>query len=170
MLGSYAVTLGELEKLAATSLDADLFCEVVIDTLKPYIELETIILFIQVDNETLESKARSGPEHGNLIGNKYLKFFRKSPMADAYRLGKPQDWGDAQKMLKEYPDLILWPRILHGVVAIPLLKDKRAYAGCVYVSRDGFPEELGQSLLEPLEKTSELIYQVYLRQLEQPSH
>lgn len=159
--------LKSLTERAAQSNDTDFFCEVSLQLLKPILEIETVILFLQIDDSTLETKARFGPSHGDLLNDSLLKLHRESPMARAYRSGKPQVWGDAQKMLKEFPDLMYWPRILHGVIAIPLVVKGRTIAGCVFVAKDGFPDSEIEFLTSVLTETSQLIYEVYLRKLGQ---
>ncbi|MFM6841639.1 MAG: hypothetical protein ACKOVI_04390, partial [Candidatus Planktophila sp.] len=106
--------LQTLSNDAEIETNPDAFCEHVVEIARPLLELETIILFEQIDDSTLDTKARTGPVYGNLVGNRFLKFNRSSPMGEAYRLQQPHAWGDCSRLLTEFPELSYWPRMLHG--------------------------------------------------------
>lgn len=162
--------LQQLSNEAENETNPDAFCERVVAIARPLLELETVILFEQVDDSTLDTKARTGPAHGNLIDNRFLKFNRSSPMGEAYRLQRPHAWGNCSKLLTEFPELSYWPRMLHGVIAVPISRKGKAIAGCVFVTKDGFSESTGEQYEQVFTEIAELVYQVYLRRSELPLH
>lgn len=153
-----------LEALAAdstTASDINEFCTLVCDSLRQIIDIDTLILFAVKDSENLEMVASSGKPYARLDEGKYLKRHRKTPVTDAIRLQVSQVWSDARKMMIEYPDLVEWPRIMHAVVAIPVVEKEESVAGCVFVLRREFAARDHKKVEEILEKVTAFIYSIY---------
>lgn len=136
----------------------DEFCTYICESMRHIVDIDTLILFTVKDPEILEMVASHGKPYARLDEGKFLKRNRRTPVTDAIRLRKAQVWSDMRKMVLEYPDIVEWPRIMHAVVAIPIIKNEIAVAGCVYVLRREFPSRDNVIVREILEKLSELIY------------
>ena len=122
-----------------------------------------MLLFIPVDDETLEFRASFGKPYAELDEGKFLKRNRKTPVTDAMKFQSVQAWGSAERLQREYPDLILWPKIMPAVIAIPIVRAGQSIAGCVFIPSEEFPHSRNAEIKETLAAVAELIYQVYSR-------
>lgn len=161
--------IAELALNAKTSANGDDFCRKAVITLRGMIDIETLLLFITVDEETLEVQASHGRPFANLDQGRFLKKHRITPVTDAIRLQRNQAWSSVQKLLLEYPDLIEWPRIMHSVIAIPVIRRGKSVAGTVFILQSEFSENDKTEMVEILRQISELIYSVHERQVGQSS-
>lgn len=156
-----------LQNLSAScekSNDVNEFCELVATSLRPDLPIEALILFVRVDELNLELKAVFGKPYAKLDDGRFLKTHRKTPVADSVRLQEPQLWGDSRKMLLEYPDLVMWPKIMHSVIAIPLVENKISVAACVFIPAGSFLQSEIPQLTAIFTEISQMIYTVYLRE------
>lgn len=167
---TYRILLAELSEKTNSSTDSQKFCEEVVNAFRPILAIDAMVMAVRFDENTFDVVSRFNRSYARLDEGRFLKINRTTPLADAIRLQKVQAWGTNQKLLREYPEALTWQVVPHAVVAVPIIEERRTVAGCVYALRDEFSTDAQSEISEVLEATSHLIYQVYLRQLEQPSH
>lgn len=155
------VNLKALEQLSLAADDVNDFSALAIKSLEHFLSIRTMLLFLPVNDETLEVKASFGKPYAELEEGRFLKRNRKTPVTDAMKFQSIQAWSSAERMHREYPDLFLWPKIMPAVVAIPIIKDGESVAGCVFIPSEEFPQSRNAEIIETLTVIAELIYQVY---------
>lgn len=155
------VNLKELQHLSLAAEDVNEFSSLAIKSLERFLAIRTMLLFLPVSDENLEIKALFGKPYAELEEGKFLKRNRKTPVTDAMKFQSIQAWGCAERMQREYPDLVLWPKIMPAVIAIPIIKDGESVAGCVFIPSEEFPHSRNAEITETLTVIAELIYQVY---------
>lgn len=153
-----------LESLARDATSADEFSAQAIKLIGPFFAVSTMLFFLPIDEETLEFKVSYGKPYATLDEGRFLKTHRKTPVTDAIKHQRIQVWGSSSKMLREYPDLVLWPKIMPAVVAVPILENGAAVAGCVFILSEEFSGEAADEISEALGFIAHLIFEVYSRQ------
>lgn len=153
--------LASLAAIAESTNDGDVYCAEVTQALSGMIDIETLILFVVIDETTLEMQASHGRAFAHLDQGRFLKTHRKTPVTDAIRLQTIQAWSNTSKILLEYPDLINWPRMMHSVVGVPIIRRGKSLAGCAFVLKNEFNQADRDAIVEILRKVSELIFSVH---------
>ena len=155
--------LDALKEKALTAATTNEFCSDVVAMIKPYFKVVDLVLFTRFDNDSLELVGLHGRPYAKLIDGRFLKLNRKTPVTDAVRLQRNQVWPNNQKLLLEYPDLIEWPKIIHAVIAIPVIIKGISVAACAYLLDEEFLMSDFTDSSDFLVAVSNLIYQVHLR-------
>jgi len=160
----YQKLITELDKKAKTSIDAQEFCEDIVEAFRPILAIDAMVMAVRFDESTFDVVSRYNRSYARLDQGRFLKINRKTPLADAIRFQKIQMWGTNQKLIREYPEALTWQVVPHAVIAVPLVEKGITVAGCVYAMREEFTTDQEAIFCELFEVASSLLYQVYLKQ------
>lgn len=155
--------LDALKQNALTAPTTNEFCSEVVAMIKPYFKVSDLVLFTRFDNDSLELVGMHGRPYARLIDGRFLKLSRKTPVTDAVRLQRNQVWPNNKKLLLEYPEIIEWPKIIHSVIAIPVIIKGISVAGCAFLLDEEFAMSDFTDSSDFLVAVSNLIYDVHLR-------